>query len=195
MNRTITLLLLTAALASYSQDFSTFKYRNLGPYRGGRVTAVAGIASEPATFYLGATGAGVWKTEDYGTTWRNVSDGFFSTPSIGALEVAQNDPNIIYVGTGSDGLRSNVIEGKGVYKSIDAGETWMHVGLENVGQIGAVRIHPTNHNIVYVASVGKAFNANPERGIFKTEDGGKTWKKNSLCIRKNRFLGYRISFL
>ncbi|WP_421763110.1 WD40/YVTN/BNR-like repeat-containing protein [Ekhidna sp.] len=187
MNRTITLLLLTAALASYSQDFSTFKYRNLGPYRGGRVTAVAGIASEPATFYLGATGAGVWKTEDYGTTWRNVSDGFFSTPSIGALEVAQNDPNIIYVGTGSDGLRSNVIEGKGVYKSIDAGETWMHVGLENVGQIGAVRIHPTNHNIVYVASVGKAFNANPERGIFKTEDGGKTWKKILYVSEKTGF--------
>ncbi|MFK7951357.1 MAG: WD40/YVTN/BNR-like repeat-containing protein [Ekhidna sp.] len=169
------LLLLSITLSA--QDFSELKYRNLGPYRGGRVTAVAGIASQPATFYLGATGAGVWKTEDYGTSWKNVSDGFFQTPSIGALAVAQNDPNIIYVGTGSDGLRSNVIEGNGMYKSIDAGENWEHIGLKDVGQIGAVRIHPTNHNIVYVAAVGKAFQSNSERGIFKTMDGGKTWKR------------------
>lgn len=174
-NLTSLLLLISTVLSA--QDFSELKYRNLGPYRGGRVTAVAGIASQPATFYLGATGAGVWKTEDYGTSWRNVSDGFFKTPSIGALAVAQNDANVIYVGTGSDGLRSNVIEGKGMYKSIDAGENWEQIGLENVGQIGAVRIHPLNHNIVYVAAVGSAFKSNAERGIFKTTDGGKTWKK------------------
>ncbi len=132
---------------------------------------------EPGTFYLGATGGGVWKSEDYGTSWNNVSDGFFETPSIGAIEVSANDPNIVYVGTGSDGLRSNVISGRGVYKSIDAGKTWEHIGLRNVGQIGAVEIDPTNHNIVWVAAIGNAFRANSERGIYKTVDGGKTWEK------------------
>ncbi len=160
-----------------AQDFSALTYRELGPYRGGRVTAVAGVASQPSTFYQGATGAGVWKTTDYGISWKNISDGFFSTPSIGAIAVAQNDPNIVYVGTGSDGLRSNVIEGHGVYKSIDAGENWRHMGLDHVGQIGAVRIHPNNHNVVYVAAIGKAFRANAERGVFKTHDGGETWQK------------------
>lgn len=154
-----------------------FKFRNVGPLRGGRVTAVAGTRVEPGTFYLGATGGGVWKTTDYGTTWNNVSDGFFETPSIGAIAVDQQDPNIVYVATGSDGLRSNVIAGKGVYKSIDGGETWEHIGLRNAGQIGAIIIHPDNHSVVYVAAVGSAFNANPERGIFKTTDGGRSWNK------------------
>ncbi len=162
---------------SLAQDFSAFQFRELGPYRGGRVTTVAGTEQEPGTFYLGATGGGIWKTTDYGTSWQNVSDGFFSTPSIGAIAVAQNDANIVYAGTGTDGLRSNIIEGKGIYKSIDAGKTWSPIGLENTGQIGAVRIHPFNHNIVYVAAIGKAFQANSERGIYKTLDGGKTWRK------------------
>ncbi|MDN5202364.1 hypothetical protein QQ008_13340 [Fulvivirgaceae bacterium BMA10] len=158
-------------------DFEAFQYRCLGPSRGGRVTAVAGVRTEPGTFYSGATGGGVWKTQDYGTSWQNVSDGFFETPSIGDIAVAQNDPNIVYVGTGSDGLRSNVIAGKGMYKSVDGGETWEHIGLRNVGQIGAVEIHPDNHNIVYVAAIGQAFNENPERGVYKTSDGGATWEK------------------
>jgi len=162
---------------SIAQNFKAITYRELGPYRGGRVTAVAGVKATPSTFYFGATGGGVWKTEDYGISWKNISDGFFSTPSIGAIEVAQNDPNIIYVGTGSDGLRSNVIEGRGLYKSIDAGESWEFIGLKDVGQIGTVRIHPNNHNIVYVAAIGKAFRSNPERGVYKTVDGGKTWEK------------------
>ena len=132
---------------------------------------------QPGTFYLGASGAGVWKTEDYGVTWNNISDGYFSTPSIGAIEVAINDPNIVYVGTGSDGLRSNVIAGRGMYKSVDAGKTWEHIGLKDVGQIGAVEIDPTNHNIVWVAAIGNAFKSNTERGIYKTTDGGKTWEK------------------
>ena len=163
-----------------AQDIQTFKslqYRNIGPVRGGRVTAVAGIASQPATFFMGSTGGGLWKTDDYGTSWHNISDGYFSTPSIGAISVASNDPNVIYVGTGSDGLRSNVISGKGVYKSVNGGKTWMHVGLEKTGQIGAVEIHPNNHNIAYVAAIGQAFNPNPERGIYRTKDGGKSWDK------------------
>ncbi|MCB0636128.1 MAG: hypothetical protein KDC54_05900, partial [Lewinella sp.] len=176
---TVLLLCLSLLAADYllAQPLNTFRYRTVGPYRGGRVTAVAGIAAEPGTFYLGATGGGVWKTTDFGTTWQNVSDGYFATPSIGAIAVAQHDPNIVYVGTGSDGLRSNVIVGNGVYKSIDGGVSWTHIGLENVGQIGALIIHPDNHNIVYVAAIGNPFTPNPERGIYKTTNGGKTWEK------------------
>ncbi|WP_297794255.1 hypothetical protein [uncultured Eudoraea sp.] len=161
----------------HAQDFSSMEYRNVGPYRGGRVTAVAGITSQPSTFYLGATGGGVWKSNDYGTSWSNVSDGFFKTPSIGSIAVSQKDPNIVYIGTGSDGLRSNLIEGMGMYKSIDAGETWQEIGLSEVGQIGAVRIHPDDPNTVYVAAIGRAFESNSERGLYKTTDGGKTWDK------------------
>lgn len=163
--------------ATFAQDFEALQYRTIGPARGGRVTTVTGTPMQPGTFYFGATGAGVWKTEDYGTSWYNISDGFFKTPSIGAIEVAANDPNIIYVGTGSDGIRSNIISGKGMYKSIDAGKTWEHIGLENAGQIGAVEIDPTNSNIVWVAAIGNAFRSNEERGIYKTIDGGKTWQK------------------
>lgn len=173
------MLLFTTMLMVVHAGFSQFdfKFRNVGPLRGGRVTAVAGTRAEPGTFYIGATGGGVWKSTDYGTTWNNVSDGFFETPSIGAIAVDQQDPNIVYVATGSDALRSNVIAGKGVYKSIDGGETWEHIGLRNVGQVGAIIIHPDNHSIVYVAAVGQAFNANPQRGIFKTTNGGKSWDK------------------
>ena len=167
--------LLSCAL--FAQDFEALQYRTIGPSRGGRVTTVTGTPLQPGTFYFGASGAGVWKTEDYGTSWHNVSDGFFKTPSIGAIEIAANDPNIVYVGTGSDGIRSNIISGKGVYKSIDAGKTWEHIGLENAGQIGAVEIDPTNSNIVWVAAIGNAFKPNEERGVFKTTDGGKTWEK------------------
>ena len=180
----ISFLISTIALA---QDFSAFQYRTVGPSRGGRVTTVTGTPLLPGTFYLGASGAGVWKTDDYGTTWNNVSDGFFDTPSIGAIEVAANDPNILYVGTGSDGLRSNIISGKGVYKSIDAGKTWTHIGLEKVGQIGAVEIDPTNSNIVWVAAIGNAFKANEERGIYKTIDGGATWEKVLYISDKTGF--------
>jgi len=194
MNRlTITLILFCFSLILAAQDFSNLKYRELGPYRGGRVTAVAGVASQPGTFYFGATGGGVWKTEDYGTTWHNITDGFFKTPSIGSIAVAQNDPNVIYVGTGSDGLRSNVIAGKGMYKSIDGGKTWKHMGLEKAGQIGAVRIHPQYHNIVYVAAIGQAFRPNSERGIYKSTDGGKTWDKILFHSEKVGF--YDLEFL
>tara|TARA_R110002073_G_scaffold72537_1_gene177250 strand:+ start:233808 stop:236834 length:3027 start_codon:yes stop_codon:yes gene_type:complete len=160
-----------------AQDFNALKYRTVGPERGGRVTTVTGTPLLPGTFYLGASGGGVWKSEDYGTSWNNISDGYFETPSIGAIEVALNDPNIVYVGTGSDGLRSNVISGKGVYKSIDAGKTWEHLGLRETGQIGAVEIDPTNNNIVWVAAIGSAFKANTDRGIYKTINGGQTWDK------------------
>ncbi|HKK74734.1 MAG TPA: hypothetical protein VJ953_06670 [Saprospiraceae bacterium] len=179
MKRTILffslLLIIPELMGQVSLDH--LEYRHVGPTRGGRVTAVTGVASQPNVFYMGATGGGVWKTEDYGTSWYNVSDGYFTTPSIGDLNVAQNDPNIVYVGTGSDGLRSNVIAGKGVYKSVDAGKSWKHIGLEKVGQIGAVEIHPDNHNVVFVAAIGNAFAPNEERGVYRTKNGGQSWEK------------------
>ena len=157
--------------------FSGLSYRMIGPSRGGRVTAVAGHRAQPSTFYMGATGGGVWKTTDYGQSWHPVSDGYFATGSIGAIRVAESDPNVVYVATGSDGLRSNVIIGKGVYKSVDAGETWEHVGLENVGNTGAVLIHPKNPNLAYIAAIGNPFAPNPERGVYRTKDGGESWEK------------------
>lgn len=171
------LLSLISASGNSAALFDALEYRNVGPTRGGRVTAVAGTVAEPATFYLGASGGGVWKTTDYGTSWHNVSDGYFDTPSIGDISVSQTDPNIVFVGTGSDGLRSNVIAGKGVYKSIDGGHSWSHIGLDNTGQIGAVEIDPRNNNVVWVAAIGQAFNPNPERGIYKTVDGGQSWQR------------------
>ena len=163
---------------TFSPDlFAGLEYRMIGPSRGGRVTAVAGHRAQPETFYLGATGGGVWKTTDYGQRWYNVSDGYFASPSIGAIRVAESNPDIVYVSTGSDGLRSNVIIGKGVYKSLDAGATWTHVGLEKTGNTGAVLIHPDNPDLAYVAAIGNPFAPNPERGIYRTKDGGATWEQ------------------
>ncbi len=157
--------------------FSDLEYRMVGPSRGGRVTAVAGHVDHAGSFYMGATGGGVWKTTDYGITWHNISDGFFSTGSIGAIRVADSDSRIVYVGTGSDGIRSNVITGRGMYKSTDAGATWTFIGLRDMGQIGAVLIHPTNPDLVYVAAIGHAFGPSPERGVYRTSDGGRSWQQ------------------
>ena len=178
----LTIFLLTISTLSWAQVipdslFKEYEYRNVGPNRGGRVTTVAGVVSEKGTFYMGATGGGVWKTTDYGVTWKNVSDGFFATPSIGDINVSVNNPKLVYVGTGSDGLRSNVITGKGMYKSTDAGKSWTHIGLEKTGHIGAVEIHPEDDNTVFVAAIGQAFEPNEERGVYRTKDGGKTWEK------------------
>ena len=164
--------------------FKGLKYRCIGPTRGGRVTAVTGIASQPSSFYMGSTGGGVWKTTDYGRNWINVSDGYFETGSIGAIRVANSDPNIVYVGTGSDGIRSNVITGRGVYKSKDAGKIWKFIGLRGVGQIGAVEIHPDNPDIVFVAALGSAFGPSPDRGVYRTTDGGETWEKMLFISEK-----------
>jgi photosystem II stability/assembly factor-like uncharacterized protein/polyhydroxyalkanoate synthesis regulator phasin len=175
-----------------AQDFSSLEYRTVGPERGGRVTAVTGIPNEPGTFYLGATGGGVWKTLDYGTSWFNISDGYFETPSIGAIEVSLKNPNVVYVGTGSDGLRSNVISGKGVYRSGDAGKTWQHIGLRDAGQIGAVEIDRKDDNIVWVAAIGDAFKPNAARGIFKTTDAGRSWEKVLFISEETGFSDLEI---
>jgi photosystem II stability/assembly factor-like uncharacterized protein len=184
-------LLATAALLAFgvataiAQDTITYdasqwaglKYREAGPYRGGRVTTVTGVPSQPQTFYFGGVGGGVWKTTDAGHNWVNLTDGQISVGSIGAVEVSQSDPNIIYVGTGSGGIRSNVSIGRGMYKSTDAGKTWQFIGLRDTGQIPTVRVNPTNPDEVFVASIGDPFKATKERGVYRTRDGGKTWKQ------------------
>lgn len=157
--------------------YSGLEFRPLGPTRGGRATAVASHPNQPETFYFGATGGGVWKSTDYGQNWRNISDGFLTSPSIGAIAIAPSNPKILYVGTGSDGLRSNVIAGDGVYRSNDSGKNWAKIGLEKTGHIGAILVHPTNPEMAYVAAIGQGFGNNPDRGVFRTEDGGKSWKK------------------
>jgi len=153
------------------------QWRLVGPFRGGRSVAVAGHPTERLVAYMGTTGGGVWKTENGGITWQNISDGFFRMGSVGAIAVAPSNPNIIYVGMGEHTLRGNLAPGDGVYKSTDAGKTWTHVGLTDTQHIGSVLIDPTNPDIVYVAALGHAFGPNEERGVFRTQDGGKTWKK------------------
>ena len=157
--------------------FKGLRYRLVGPSRGGRVTTVTGVPSQPRTFYMGVASGGVFRTTDGGATWTPTTDGKVPLGSTGSIAVADSDPNVIYLGTGSDGVRSNVSTGRGVYKTTDGGDTWTFVGLHDAGQIGAVRIHPTNPDIVWVSAMGNAFTPNAERGIFKTTDGGKTWKK------------------
>ncbi len=160
--------------ASLYQDL---KWRNVGPHRGGRVTAIAGVRQQPCTFYMGATGGGVWKTETCGNIWTPVSDGQIATGSIGSIDVSESNPSVVYVGTGSAAIRSNVIIGRGAYKSTDAGKTWQFLGLKESGQIGEVRVHPSNPDVAWLAALGSPFGPNAERGIFKTTDGGRTWKK------------------
>ena len=156
--------------------FEGLKYRMVGPFRGGRSTAVTGIENQPDTYFMGTTGGGVWKTEDSGNTWENISDGFIHVGSIGALDVADNDPSTIFVGSGSACIRGNTSTGKGVFKSNDGGKTWAFTGLPEAGQIGKLIIHPTNSDLVYVAALGHPFGKNPERGVFRSSDGGETWE-------------------
>ena len=157
--------------------FKGMTYRLVGPSRGGRVTTVTGVPSQPRTFYMGVASGGLFRTIDGGSNWTPVADGAIPLGSMGSIAVADSDPDVIYVGTGSDGVRSNVSTGRGVYKTLDGGRTWQFAGLYDAGQIGAVRIHPANPDIVWVAAYGDAFKRNSERGVFKTTDGGKSWRK------------------
>uniref|UniRef100_UPI00404B008C VPS10 domain-containing protein n=1 Tax=Fulvivirga sp. TaxID=1931237 RepID=UPI00404B008C len=158
--------------------YSAMTWRNIGPFRGGRSTTSSGVVGDPMTYYLGSVGGGVWKTDDAGINWRNISDGFFNATSIGAISVAESDPNVIYVGTGEACIRGVMTShGDGVYKSTDAGKTWTHIGLDGTSQISEIRIHPNNPDIAYVAAQGSPYVPTSERGIYKTVDGGKNWKK------------------
>src|SRR6266576_3323321 len=157
--------------------YQDLRWRSVGPHRGGRATAAAGVRTQPNVFYMGATGGGVWKTENYGITWMPVTDGQIATGSIGAIDVADSNPNIVYAGTGSEAIRSNVILGRGVYRSTDAGRTWRFLGLKDAGQIGQIKVHPKNPDIAYVAAVGNPFAWSPERGVYRTKNGGQSWEK------------------
>lgn len=153
------------------------QYRLVGPFRGGRVGAVEGIAGQPNVYLFGATGGGIWKTVDAGANWFNISDGFLKAGSVGAIDAADSDPNVIYAGMGESTLRGNVSSGDGVYRSGDGGKIWKHVGLGDTQQISRVRVHPKDPNTVYVAAIGHLWGSNSERGVFRTRDGGKSWEK------------------
>jgi photosystem II stability/assembly factor-like uncharacterized protein len=163
---------------TFDEQFSgAMKFRLIGPYRGGRVTAVSGVGGDFETYYMGSTGGGVWKTTDAGVSWKNISDEHFAAASVGAIAVAESDPNVIFVGTGSACPRGNVSPGIGLYRSTDAGKSWTHVGLDDAGQISRIRIHPQNPDLVYVAALGHIFGPNEERGVFRSTDGGESWEK------------------
>ncbi|MGH2602778.1 MAG: WD40/YVTN/BNR-like repeat-containing protein, partial [Dehalococcoidia bacterium] len=158
-------------------QLQTMQWRNIGPHRGGRVVAVAGDPANPMIFYFGACAGGVWKTTDGGTYWQNVSDGFFDTAAVGAIAVADSDPNVVYAGMGECCIRGDVSHGDGVYRSTDAGRTWQHLGLEATRSIARVRVHPKDPDIVYVAALGDIFGPSQERGVYRSKNGGKTWEK------------------
>jgi photosystem II stability/assembly factor-like uncharacterized protein len=164
-------------LSGTAAELDALKWRCIGPPRGGRVVAVAGDPKDRSVFYFGACAGGVWKTIDGGIYWRCVSDGFFGSAAIGALEVSRSDPNVIYAGTGETAIRLDVSYGDGVYRSTDAGRTWHHLGLRETRFVGRIRIHPNDPDLVYVAALGDAFGANDERGVFRSRDGGRTWNK------------------
>ena len=153
------------------------RWRCIGPFRGGRVVTVAGDPRDIGAFYFGACAGGVWKTDDAGQYWRNISDGYFNTASVGALAVSEADPNVIYAGTGEATIRIDVSHGDGVYKSTDAGRSWKHVGLDDTRHIGKIRIHPQDPDTVFVAALGHAFGRNEQRGVFRSTDGGENWER------------------
>jgi photosystem II stability/assembly factor-like uncharacterized protein len=156
--------------------YNAIEWRSIGPYRGGRSAAVTGVPGKPNLFYFGGTGGGVWQTTDAGNSWTNISDGYFGS-SIGSIAVSEWDNNVIYVGQGEGTVRGNVSFGNGIYKSTDAGKTWIHVGLKESRHVPRIRIHPKNPDLVYAAVLGDLFKSTEERGVYRSEDGGKNWKR------------------
>ncbi|HTK29638.1 MAG TPA: hypothetical protein VL309_08815 [Vicinamibacterales bacterium] len=163
--------------AADAGPFGALRWRNIGPDRGGRSIAVAGSAARPLEYYFGATGGGLWKTTDGGTTWHPVTDGQIHSSSVGAVAVAPSNPDIVYIGTGESDIRGNIAQGDGAYKSIDGGKTWTHIGLDATQNISKIRVDPANPDLVYVAAFGHHAAPNPDRGVFRSKDGGKTWEK------------------
>ena len=163
--------------------FGGIEWRNIGPFRGGRSATVTGVRGKPNLYYFGSTGGGVWKTLDGGQSWQNISDGFFGG-SIGAVEVAPSDNNVIYVGGGEQTVRGNVSSGYGMWRTTDAGETWEHIGLDSAMHIPRIRVSPDNPDIVYAAVLGDVFKDTDTRGIYKSTDGGKSWKRTLFVNRR-----------
>lgn len=159
------------------KNFSDLKFRNIGPFRGGRSLAVCGHPKQPNTFYFGAVGGGVWKTENGGSNWKCISDSTFKSSSVGAITIAPSNPQIIYVGMGETAIRGNISFGDGMYKSNNGGKKWVKIGLDNTFAIANIVVHPQNPDIVYVSALGNVFKPNSERGLYKTSDGGKSWQK------------------
>ena len=157
--------------------YNKMEWRGIGPFRGGRSVAVAGHRDQPYTYYFGATGGGIWKTENGGHSWENVSDGYLKVGIVGALAVAESDPNVVYAGTGESCIRGNAMPGEGMYKSVDAGKTWSFIGLKDAQTISEIAVHPKDADLVYVAAFGHVFGPSPERGVYRSKDGGKTWQK------------------
>ena len=184
MKKVTLILAIFACLApnqTYSQEidsdqYSALEYRLLGPFRGGRSAAVTGVPNKPDLYYFGAAGGGVWKTENGGDQWKNISDGYFGG-SIGSITVSTSDPNVIYVGGGEKTVRGNVSSGYGIWKSIDAGKSWSFSGLKNSRHIPRISVDPNNHNIVYAGVLGDIYKSSDDRGLYKSIDGGKSWKK------------------
>ena len=156
--------------------YSGLRWRMIGPFRGGRVNAVSGVLGQPDIFYFGSVGGGVWKSSNAGRTWTPIFDST-NVASIGAIGVAPSDSNVIYVGTGEADMRDSIAFGNGVYKSTDAGKTWKHLGLENTKQIGRIIVDPNNPNTVFLAALGNVYASNPDRGVYRSRDGGVTWQK------------------
>jgi len=195
MKQTITLLLLCCTLVAFSQKrktqkqstaqpslqlqhFDSLKFRNIGPFRGGRSNAVTGVIGDPMTYYFGSTGGGVWKTDDAGYTWNNISDGYFKSGTVGAIAVAPSDKNVLYVGMGEHAVRGVMTsDGDGMYKSTDGGRSWKHTGLPNSRHIAAVRVSPHDADLVYVAVQGALYGPSEDRGVYRSENGGETWER------------------
>ncbi|MDW3190727.1 MAG: glycosyl hydrolase [Cytophagales bacterium] len=157
--------------------YANYEWRNIGPLRGGRSLGASGSPGRPNEYYFGATGGGLWKTTDGGTNWKPVTDGQITSSSIGAVAVAETNPDIVYIGGGETQLRGSITQGDGVYKTMDGGKTWRHLGLKETQAISRIRVHPTNPDVVYVAALGHPYGDNEERGVFRSTDGGNTWKK------------------
>src|SRR5215207_1167404 len=156
---------------------AALRWRFVGPYRGGRVMAVQGHPTLRRTYFAGTSSGGVWRTDDAGARWRNLTDPYFKRASVGALAITEADPSIIYVGMGECGLRSNVTHGDGVYRSMDHGESWQHMGLAETQNIAKIRVHPADPKLLYVAAFGHRFGPNEERGVYRSRDGGEHWER------------------
>ncbi|HTP12769.1 MAG TPA: glycosyl hydrolase, partial [Bacteroidota bacterium] len=170
--------------------YDKMEWREIGPFRGGRSIAVAGHKDQPSTYYFGATGGGIWKSTNGGDSWVNVSDGYLKLGIVGAIEVAPSNPNVIYAGTGESCIRGNAMPGEGMYKSYDAGKTWEFTGLGEAQTVSRIQVDPRDENLVYAAVFGHVFGQNPERGIYRSRDGGKTWQR--ILFKDNKTAGVDV---